>query len=195
MQGDSELRGAVNEVLICFVDICALSIEILDSTKMTKFKAIAKKALFNDDSGVSAELERFKTLINHQGRIADAVTLEHVLQSQHSNNDSAKELFEYLKTASESADKKLDSISASIAKVQALVDEQKETASEAQMQGLLDWLSKADSSVAYNEAFNKHLEGTGEWFTESSDFHEWHKGSTNCLLLHGIMGSGKTVLW
>ena len=82
---DAELLEATHTVLICFVDICALSIQILGSSKWTKAKVVAKKVLFDDDSGVASELDHFRNLVRHQSKISDAITLEpretHVMQA------------------------------------------------------------------------------------------------------------------
>ena len=181
---DLELKWAIHKVLICFVDICACCIKVLGDSRWQKMKVVAKKALFDDDSGVKEELAKFRTLINHKSRISDAITLEHILKSQHDSGNSTKALFNHLRTQSDKTGQQLNTILQSMKKVQ-----------EAQAVDLLDWLSTFDPSTYLEEAFEKHVHGTGKWLMESSEFQGWMNGPKKCLILHGVAGSGKTVLW
>ena len=197
IDNDIELKEAVNDLLICFVDICALSIEILDGPKRRKVKSVAKVILLDDDSGVKAELERFRRLVTHQGRIVDAITLENVIKSQRDASSSSKQLFQYLQQASENNGRQLDHIAQSVAKVQLTVESQRDAEILAQVQNLFNWLSFSPTHQTRHleDAFKKRTDGTGEWFLRPTEFEEWTKGMEKCLLLHGIVGSGKTVLW
>ncbi|KAF7371295.1 HET-domain-containing protein [Mycena sanguinolenta] len=60
---------------------------------------------------------------------------------------------------------------------------------------LKDWLKPADVGANYQDALNKKHPGTGKWLLENSlEFREWTYAPTSFLWLHGISGSGKTVL-
>ncbi|KAJ6475445.1 hypothetical protein C8R45DRAFT_907177 [Mycena sanguinolenta] len=57
------------------------------------------------------------------------------------------------------------------------------------------WLKPADLAVSDQNASNKKHPGTGKWLLENSvEFSEWIYAPMSFLWLHGISGSGKTVL-
>jgi hypothetical protein len=56
------------------------------------------------------------------------------------------------------------------------------------------WLQAADPSVNYNRAVRAHHPGTGEWLLRSTQFRKWKEQSNSFLWLHGLSGSGKTIL-
>lgn len=56
------------------------------------------------------------------------------------------------------------------------------------------WLSPPDPSTNANHARTLRHEGTGAWLLENPVFQSWHSGSPLHLWLHGLAGSGKTVL-
>lgn len=119
-QVDMELKQGTHKLMISFVEICALSIDILDGGKWKKFKTMSKIALFDNDSGVSGKLAEFRRLIDHQSRISDAVTLEHVFSSEHELTGSMKTVIELLQRSSDESSKEL-------AKLQDIHDEVKDT--------------------------------------------------------------------
>ncbi|KAF2233543.1 hypothetical protein EV356DRAFT_196996 [Viridothelium virens] len=193
---DVELLQATNEVLICLVDICAIAISEMDPRKRAKTKRLISVSLFGDSSSaIRDELKKFRSLVDRQSRISDAVTLEHVLRSRHDQNSSMKLLFNFLQKKSLHAEEQLNSISTSIKQIRSPVDEQKNVTRERDTLDLLDWLSTSDQSEYFAELSLRHLEGTGKWLIESSEFKAWRQGPRQCLLLHGIAGSGKTFLW
>ncbi|KAK8252152.1 hypothetical protein IWZ00DRAFT_488577 [Phyllosticta capitalensis] len=58
-----------------------------------------------------------------------------------------------------------------------------------------DWLSAPDWSINFNEAIGqRHLPQSGRWFLKSKVYGNWKKESNSFLWLHGVTGSGKTVL-
>ncbi|KAJ7495307.1 hypothetical protein FB451DRAFT_1019697, partial [Mycena latifolia] len=56
------------------------------------------------------------------------------------------------------------------------------------------WLKPADVAVSEQDAANKQHPGTGKWLLERAEFREWIYAPRSLLWLHGISGSGKTVL-
>jgi hypothetical protein len=52
---DPELLMTIQNLMISFVGICALSINLRNSGRWKRFKSSTKKALFDDDSGVKQE--------------------------------------------------------------------------------------------------------------------------------------------
>ncbi|TGZ77095.1 hypothetical protein EX30DRAFT_344379 [Ascodesmis nigricans] len=61
---------------------------------------------------------------------------------------------------------------------------------------VLDWLLKNTGHPAmhHQAAVKLHYPGTGEWLLQSTEYVEWLRTQHGILWLHGIPGSGKTVL-
>ncbi|KAJ6475514.1 ankyrin repeat-containing domain protein, partial [Mycena sanguinolenta] len=58
-----------------------------------------------------------------------------------------------------------------------------------------EWLNPIDVAMNYQNASDKKHPGTGKWLLENSlEFKEWIYTPISFLWLHGISGSGKTVL-
>lgn len=57
------------------------------------------------------------------------------------------------------------------------------------------WLSKTDPFVDHNAARARHEPETGGWLIDSKEYLSWKKASASFLWLHGIPGSGKSILW
>ncbi|EMD34301.1 hypothetical protein CERSUDRAFT_75873 [Gelatoporia subvermispora B] len=55
------------------------------------------------------------------------------------------------------------------------------------------WLSPPDPSINHNVALRSYSNGTGTWFTDGDVMGEW-KTTNSLLWIHGIPGSGKTIL-
>jgi hypothetical protein len=63
---DISLRKIINEVLVCFVDICALSIKVLKGNKiLTALKVFA----FDSDEGVRGQLDRLALLVERESQM------------------------------------------------------------------------------------------------------------------------------
>ena len=71
---DIELKECTTKVIIVFVDICALSIDILSGSRMRKFGKFIKIALFDNDSGVRDKINELERLIKYQEQVSAAVT-------------------------------------------------------------------------------------------------------------------------
>lgn len=61
-------------------------------------------------------------------------------------------------------------------------------------QQIKSWLSPPDPSVERNEALDKRHPGTGAWFLHSEELFLWKQTPNAFLWLHGLSGSGKTIL-
>ncbi|KAJ6475371.1 hypothetical protein C8R45DRAFT_907156 [Mycena sanguinolenta] len=58
-----------------------------------------------------------------------------------------------------------------------------------------EWLKPADVAMNYKDASDKKHPGTGKWLLENLlEFKEWIYTPMSFLWLHGISGSGKTIL-
>lgn len=60
---------------------------------------------------------------------------------------------------------------------------------------LFQWLSITDSSVDHDNARIKHEPETGNWFIHGVEYLQWKQTPGSFLWVHGIPGSGKTILW
>ncbi|KAI9789761.1 MAG: hypothetical protein M1816_005800 [Peltula sp. TS41687] len=59
---------------------------------------------------------------------------------------------------------------------------------------VLQWLSSTDPSVNHAKARQRHERTTGEWFLASEELQTWKTQDRSLLWLHGLAGSGKTIL-
>jgi ankyrin repeat domain-containing protein 50 len=57
-----------------------------------------------------------------------------------------------------------------------------------------EWLSMTSPALNHKSARAKHLQGTGQWFLNSSAFKSWLDCSCRSLWVNAIPGAGKTVL-
>ncbi|KAF5564562.1 hypothetical protein FPHYL_4663 [Fusarium phyllophilum] len=57
-----------------------------------------------------------------------------------------------------------------------------------------NWLTSTDPSPIHNRSRKLYEDGTGSWMLRSQHWTGWLASSTRCLWVHGIPGSGKTVL-
>ncbi|KAI9657615.1 MAG: hypothetical protein M1821_002791 [Bathelium mastoideum] len=210
---DIELKQSTHKLMIIFVDICAISIDILSGSKLKRFKTIAKIALFDNDSGIHDKLEEFKTLVTHQGQISDAVTLEHVLKSEHDISSSMKGVFEKLSRASEESGQLLNEMQDThedVRTIKAGTEALTRDATERNMEK--NWneqVSKIASKLTvssdavqtpekdFDQIRSASIQGTGAWLKSIDIYKEWidlEAGSNPLLLLSGSNGSGKSVL-
>ena len=219
---DIELKQCTTKVIIVFVDICALSIDILSGSRMKKFKTLAKIALFDNDSGVRDKLEEMERLIIHQGQISDAVTLEHVLRSEKDTTSSIKAVSSLLQENSEASRMLLEEKSEEIlnelaanrstlraveAGMEALQKDTTEKNSERKQQEIFkdlckklsvdrDRIQKSDPKD-YDQMRSDSLPGTGNWLKDVEAYREWIDLQSQVdtpLLLTGSNGSGKSHL-
>lgn len=59
---------------------------------------------------------------------------------------------------------------------------------------ILDWLSGPDSSINFKNAKSKREPGTCSWLIDSNSFKSWVETEKQVMWLHGLPGTGKTVL-
>ena len=60
---------------------------------------------------------------------------------------------------------------------------------------ILSWLSAIPYHQHHKKSYGEVLEGTGSWFLEDTEYHQWRdSGQSAMLWVHGIPGSGKSKL-
>ncbi|EWZ85457.1 hypothetical protein FOWG_11956 [Fusarium oxysporum f. sp. lycopersici MN25] len=57
-----------------------------------------------------------------------------------------------------------------------------------------NWLTSTDPSPIHNRSRKLYEHGTGSWMLRSQYWTDWLASSVRCLWVHGIPGSGKTIL-
>ncbi|KAF5010604.1 hypothetical protein FDECE_3235 [Fusarium decemcellulare] len=70
----------------------------------------------------------------------------------------------------------------------------KHALSQSQIREVCKWLQHTDPSPRHNDARELHQEGTGNWVLRCEKWKDWLNFQTRCLWIHGITGTGKTVL-
>ncbi|KAH6714963.1 vegetative incompatibility protein het-e-1 [Leptodontidium sp. MPI-SDFR-AT-0119] len=70
------------------------------------------------------------------------------------------------------------------------------TITDNQRREITRWLESVNPSLLHNAAFKKHEEHTSAWLLKSPEWNHWRgqESTQNFLWIHGIPGSGKTVL-
>ncbi|KAI1651258.1 uncharacterized protein F4817DRAFT_179954 [Daldinia loculata] len=79
---DEGLLQSVHEVMICFVDICALCINVQYGGRWKKLKEKTKRVLF-DNKEVADGLKRFEGLVQRQQNTQNTVALEFKTEGGH----------------------------------------------------------------------------------------------------------------
>lgn len=191
---EETLRIAIHELMISFVDICSLSIKLRLSGKWEKFKCGAKLILLDKDSGVQAEIERFKTLTAAHHSIQATQTLKTVLET---NSTVARFL---------------DTLADTFAETNQMLKQTEDHRKSEEIRGrrLLnirsklgmddDSVMKASKALA-DELWRTSVDGTASWCERGDKrvpaFHHWaDRNATNAnslFLLTGDSNTGKSV--
>ncbi|KUM59605.1 hypothetical protein ACN42_g7534 [Penicillium freii] len=183
---DISLRKIINEELVCFVDICALSIKVLRGHKVfTALKVFA----FDSDEGVSGQLGRLATLVERESQMRATLGFESQKTSERNiieNKEGTKKInatvdrlltFEKKKEADNVAKRLLNSIDSSL-----------DTPSE----------THKTSQTIYKRLLNDQVPGSGEWLRIDPLYTAWAKpqdSSCSILSISGGKGYGKSFLF
>ncbi|SCO92262.1 uncharacterized protein FRV6_16390 [Fusarium oxysporum] len=81
-----------------------------------------------------------------------------------------------------------------IKEIKAVSEEIRSILTEEQRHRVYDWLTSTDPSPIHNQSRNSYEHGTGSWMLRSQHWTDWLASSVRCLWVHGIPGSGKTIL-
>lgn len=68
------------------------------------------------------------------------------------------------------------------------------TARDARLSKIHQWLSAPDPSVNYQKALKQRQHNTGLWFLEGELYASWKIDAASCVWLYGIPGCGKTII-
>jgi hypothetical protein len=183
---DISLRKIINEELVCFVDICALSIKVLKGHKVfTALKVFA----FDSDEGVSGQLGRLAMLVERESQMRATLGFESQKTSERNiieNKEGTKKInatvdklltFEKKKDADNVVKRLLNTIDSSL-----------DTPSEAH---------KASQTV-YKRLLNDQVPGSGEWLQSDPLYTTWvapQRSSCSILGVSGGEGYGKSFLF
>ena len=192
---DPGLRDGTHKIMMSMVRICALSIKIIEGGVLHHIKIGAKITFLNDDSGVKAELAKFKALVDKQSHITEAVTLKYVLSSE-------GKLVTVLNAQYENAEK-LNSIEGNMSLVAADVKDRKtQIVLSEQVDQIATMLSMTresadDARKSMRVTRDSLVNGGGQWLMDHDEYKEWKSSeadSVPVLLLSGHAKTGKTTL-
>ena len=172
---DNLLALLIHKLMVSFVIICAKAINYQQGTKWERFQQRAKKSIFDDDSGLKAEMENFERLVKEHHDAEGTVTLEEVLKQKKtlnrllddaterkSDDDRIKKLKHIIETFGIDQNVRLDTV----------------------------------TTQTCTDLFKRCLPGTGDWVWKHQAYETWtSKDRTNAspiLLLIGGPKSGKT---
>ncbi|KAJ5683311.1 hypothetical protein N7462_006476 [Penicillium macrosclerotiorum] len=183
---DISLRKIINEELVCFVDICALSIKVLKGHKIfTALKVFA----FDSDEGVSAQLGRLAALVERESQMRGTLGYE------------SQKITERIVIENRDGTRK---ISASVDKL--LTFEKKRDADSAAKRILntidasLDTPSEAYKIVqtTYKRLLNGQVPDSGSWLQTDPLYDAWistQHSPCSILGVSGAEGYGKSFLF
>jgi hypothetical protein len=85
-------------------------------------------------------------------------------------------------------------IQADVAAVKTVQHAQWDAQRRQEHEALMQWLSLTDFPAQQRDIISRQETGTGQWFTDSSEFRSWLQGSDKTLFCPGIPGAGKTMM-
>ncbi|KAJ5924059.1 hypothetical protein N7466_008246 [Penicillium verhagenii] len=183
---DISLRRIINDELLCFVDICALSIKVLSGNKvLTALKVFA----FDSDEGVSGQLARLAMLVERETQMRATLGFELQITSMRGIIDISE------------GNRK---ISASVDKMISL--QEKKEAERAEKKVLDDIDASLDTPSVTQETLQKNhkrilgerVKGSGEWLHKNVLYTSWAHGleqGFSILGISGAQGRGKSFLF
>ncbi|KAF5676489.1 hypothetical protein FCIRC_7048 [Fusarium circinatum] len=78
--------------------------------------------------------------------------------------------------------------------IKAASEEIRSILTEEQRYRVCSWLTTTDPSPIHNRSRRLYEDGTGSWMLRSQYWTDWLASKARCLWVHGIPGSGKTIL-
>jgi hypothetical protein len=184
---DISLRRIINDELLCFVDVCALSVKVLKGHKIL----IALKVFaFNSDEGVSGQLARLAELVERESQMRGTLGFE-------SQKNSEKNI---VKTREGTI-----KINAGVDKLLELQQKNEEGITEnKQLQEVDTYLDSPSESFAkmrgkYRDFRGKKVDGSGQWLRNDPVYTGWasceDESPLDVLCISGGEGYGKSYLF
>ncbi|EWG48923.1 hypothetical protein FVEG_08568 [Fusarium verticillioides 7600] len=193
---DTDLTRAIHITMISLVDICALVITLKDpNSKWSKFKSNVKKALLDDDSGLSVELRKFRQAIHGQQSVEATLTLEVALESRHEVSIILAKVFETGKWTEEIASKITTLQQAETKRAQ-------DTTKKAYLSKIKEKLGIDEKDLEVSRDMFKRLcdsrvENSGSWLDDEEAYTSWADadaaGARPLLLLLGEKNTGRST--
>jgi hypothetical protein len=183
---DASLRKIINEELVCFVDICALSIKVMRGNKML---ITLKVFAFDSDEGVSAQLERLASLVERESQMRATLGFE----SQKISERVIVEARDGTRKVSASVDelltfeKKKDANSTA-KRLLSIIDNNLDKPSE----------TFKDIQAIYKRYLSEQVSGSGQWLQSDPLYPSWvdsPRSQCSILGLSGAQGVGKSFLF
>jgi len=192
---EPDLVETVHELMMSFVDLCALSIKANAGGVFKHLSRSAKKVLMDDDLGIGKELDHFRLLSQRQSAVQETLTLEEVLKS-------GGKLTLVLNTASESNQKISDMMRGVELLTSAEKDRKLEQMAKEQREKIAKKLPVRKETAQVSdtrciEAWDDSVQKTGDWLRKNEDYISWadrHADSNPLLLLTGDTNTGKSYL-
>ena len=194
---DSELLLAIHKMMICFVEICKLSILLRESTSFRmKLKIKAKLILLKDDSGVKEQLDRLRTLSETHSQIQGT----QILQLASDSNSKLKIIIDRAYRTEQAV---LDTQANVISLKDSDEKRKREEGSKDRLKKLQDKFKISDaartsSTKISDKLWEVSVPGTGDWISSHAELSKWmdheNSDSSNVLFLSGGPNTGKSVL-
>lgn len=183
---DASLRKIINEELVCFVDICALSIKVMKGNKiLTALKVFA----FDSDDGVSGQLDRLAALVERESQMRATLGF----QSQKISEKAIVETRDGTKKVTASVDKLLT------------VEKKKEADNVARrllsnIDNNLDSPSETlkDIQAIHKRHLSDQVSNSGQWLQRDPLYTSWVNSPRSQCSILGVAGSegvGKSFLF
>lgn len=211
-----ELKDVIHRIMIAFVDVCATLVSLIGGNMLSTIVTITKLTLFDNDSGIRAQLDTFKVLAHYQSRISEVVALEHVLKAECDTSHSFRDVFSMLNDASENRRKQLqllqdtnEDVKSIKAGQETLVKEVIEKTHEKKLrekfEDVCERLSTSQNKITpeglpdFDQQDWKQplLPESGSWIKENETYKLWANTESDYaspLILSGANGSGKSTL-
>lgn len=188
---DVLLKRIVHQLLLCFINICQLSVKVLHKNKVFKF---LKVFAFNDDDGVKDELAKLNALADKESQMKTTLILESVKISERNMARGFAETKEGFKEG-------FQQMSATLGKF-AETHKMHEGSylKKKQLDSIMHALGNPKEEL-YQKTYGDHIstkvEGTGQWLQQDPFYMSWADcGQTSepILCISGDEGYGKTYL-
>ena len=167
----------------------------IDGGILGKIKVGLKATFLRDDSGVQDELAKFKTLIDNQSRITEAITLDHVLTTE----ENTVELLRSQYMSSEKLTKVETGVNVLVADMN---DRKTERVSSMRAETIEKVLSirresYQDDKLTLRLMKDELLEGSSQWLIDETDYKDWKNQraeSDPFLFIAGDSRTGKSFI-